>query len=485
MRRYTDGVLRLPERSTTRGAVLALLVLSGCKADRPSPAPATTLPGATTTLAAPPTTTAPVPRPADRGRDFAAEVRLLYRVVACAGDEAIPAALDAAVVKEHCAALRPRIEAHRKRYLAQAKPFLAALRPPGLPPAVVYPAGGGDLLSALTTYPEGREYTTLSLELSGDPRRLATLDKPALTTSLALIRQQVGPLLSQNNSTSENLMKGQRGEIPGQIAFFLIALAVHDYEPVSLRYFRIEPDGGLHYFSEEEIAASDRAPAGRLKGEWTPPDFAPTFSNAEIVFRPRGAADGETRIHRHIAANLADGPLAKQPGLLKHLEAKERISALTKAASYLLWRRDFSTMRNYLLSHMDLMISDSTGIPPSYAEAAGFTLETYGRFQGSFLPASGEYNDQFRKVWQRQPQRPLPFRYGYPDSAGAFHLVVSRPVRKGSTGMAALAPDIPVSLSASHGKRAGGKRASGTSPSGKKASHSRQAPRPPHKTKHA
>lgn len=463
-------------------AIAALLASIGCKGGgRPSPAAKPT----PVPTAAPSASPVATPSPAPAGQDFATEVRLLHRVVACAGDAAIPSGLDAAAIRDHCAALRPRIEAHRKRYLAQAKPFLAALRPANLPTAVVYPAGGGDLLSALTTYPEGREYTTLSLELSGDPRRLATLDKSALTTSLALIRQQVGPLLSQNNSTSENLMKGQRGEIPGQIAFFLVALAVHDYEPVSLRYFRIEPDGTLHYFSEEEIAASDRAPAGKLKGEWTPPDFAPTFSNAEIVFRPRGAAGGETRVHRHIAANLADGPLAKQPGLLKHLEAKGRISAMTKAASYLLWRRDFSTMRDYLLGHMDLMISDSTGIPPSYAEAAGFTLETYGRFRGSFLPASSDYNDQFRKVWQRQPERPLPFRYGYPDSAGAFHLIVSRPVPKGSAGMAALSPDIPVSLSASHGKRAGGKKASGMSASGRKASHSRQGPRPPHKTKHA
>ncbi len=36
-----------------------------------------------------------------------------------------------------------------------------------LPEAVVYPFGGGDLLSALAAYPDAAEYTTLSLELAG------------------------------------------------------------------------------------------------------------------------------------------------------------------------------------------------------------------------------------------------------------------------------------------------------------------------------
>ena len=41
---------------------------------------------------------------------------------------------------------------------------IQALKPAGLPKTVVYPFGGGDLISALTTYPEANDYTTLSLE---------------------------------------------------------------------------------------------------------------------------------------------------------------------------------------------------------------------------------------------------------------------------------------------------------------------------------
>jgi hypothetical protein len=132
------------------------------------------------------------------------------------------------------------------------------------------------------------------------------------------------------------------------------------------------------------------------------------------------------RVHRHIAANLADGPLAATPGVLRHLERKGPVAAMTKAASYLLWRRDFSKVRAYLLANMVFMVSDSTGVPPAEARRAGFVQDVHGRFSGSFLRADPAVNRQFRELWRAQPTRPLPFRYGYIDAGRQYHLVVTR-----------------------------------------------------------
>ena len=48
-----------------------------------------------------------------------------------------------------------------------------------MPKTVVYPFGGGDLLSALVAFPDATEITTISLEQAGDPRRLRTLTPDA------------------------------------------------------------------------------------------------------------------------------------------------------------------------------------------------------------------------------------------------------------------------------------------------------------------
>jgi hypothetical protein len=380
--------------------------------------------------APPPAATAPAATPAEAPADFGAEARALMKVVTCQGGAALPAGLDAATHAAYCKRQEKALAAYRDKYLPVAAPFLARLRPAGLPTTVVYPFGGGDLLSALTTYPEGRDYTTASLEHAGDPRRLAAIKTRAqLADSLELIRATSAGLLYANDSKTENLMKGQRGELPGQLAFFLTALAVHGYEPVSLRYFRVEQDGTLHYYTPAEIAAVEGEDAKLLRGKWTAPDFSRAFSNSELTFvRPGEDPATQARVHRHIAWDLSD-PAVRKTGIIEWLSAKGPVCAMTKAASYLLWREDFSRVRTYLLQHMVLMISDSTGIPPRHAAKAGFVQETYGTFEVAFLETSPQINAEFLALWTGQPRRKLPMRYGYIDGAkpvGHVHLLVTR-----------------------------------------------------------
>ena len=379
-------------------------------------------------------TPAPVPASLAVPADFVAEARALMRVVTCQGDGDLPLGLDAPTVAAYCKKQSKAIAAYRDRYLPLAGPFLARLRPAGTPTTVVYPFGGGDLVSALTTYPDGRDLTTLSLEHAGDPRRLTAIKtKAQLADSLELIRATSSGLLYASDSKTENLMKGQRGEIPGQLAFFLTALAIHGFEPVSLKYFKIEKDGSLHYFSAAEIAALEGQEARLLRGKWTEPDFSMAFSNSELTFVKRGEDPATAaRVHRHIAWDLSDAAIART-GIIAWLEGKGTIAAMTKAASYLLWRDDFSRVRKYLLGHMTLMISDSTGIPPHWARPAGFVQETYGSFDVSFLEASESINAEFKELWASQPARKLPFRYGYIDGlkdgdkpSGRYHLLVTR-----------------------------------------------------------
>jgi hypothetical protein len=400
-------------------------------------------PPASGTIAAPPDARKEPGNPA--GKDFADEVKMLFRVAACAGDAVIPSNVDVAIVKKHCDEILPKIEAYRTRYVGVVKPFLAAIEPPGLPTTVVYPFGGGDLVTALTAYPDAREITTISLELPGDPRRLRSMHKDALERSLQQLRRELGELLFVDDySRSETLKKTQRGDLPAELCFFLTALAVHGYEPVGLRYFTLRPDGSIHYLGDDEIESAERTLAVQRKGTWTPPDFSESFANSELTFRKKGeAADAPLRVHRHLAVNLSDDFLEKNPALLRHLEAKGRVAAMTKAASYLLWKSGFSRIRGYLLGHLDFMVSDSTGIPPRFAATAGLVQETYGAFKGSLLGADREDNVAFAALWKKQPARKLPFRFGYLDSAKQMHLLVTRVPSASASGADAGADAAP------------------------------------------
>jgi hypothetical protein len=369
-------------------------------------------------LAAAPATAAP--------RDFGPEAWLLYRAVACGGSGPIAAGLDAATVDAHCKQVAPWYPKIEGKYLAPARELFATLRPRDLPATVVYPFGGGDLLSALVTFPDATEITTLSLEHAGDPTRLTVATRAELRRGLATYREVLRELFANHDSASDNMKKLERGPVPGQLSMFLAGLVAHGYEPVSLRFFRLEPDGSLHYYDDAELAAMAPVKAKRKRSKWVDTDFSAAFTNSELTFRKIGDPSGRVITHRHIAADLSDNALAGSPALA-YLEHRGPIAVMTKAASYLLWLGAFAQIRDYLLGHMSWMASDATGIPPRFARKAGFTQTTYGRFAGAYLEdaVGSAAEGAMVKLWRDQPYRKLGFRYGYPDAKKQVHLMIT------------------------------------------------------------
>jgi hypothetical protein len=407
-------------------------------APAPAPAPAAAPTPAPTpaAAAADPAPTAPTPAPPGGGTDFAAQVRTLFRVGACGGDDPIDPRFDPRVVKRHCEEMDRYVAAYKKAWADKASAFIAGLRPADLPTTVVYPFGGGDLTSALVVFPDATEITTISLEAAGDVRTIDSVKKSELRTELDAIAHDVHRLFRSAHSTTKSLQEVSHGQLPGTIVFALAALAVHDMEPLSLRYFDVQPDGSLRYLTGDELderarvmADADRHKKPRHKRDWHywyEQDSA--FANVEITFRPRGQAGAAPRVYRHIVANLDDGHMAADRRVLTHLERKGKVAVMTKAASFLLWYDDFSQVRDYLLGHMAWMISDASGIPPSYAGPAGFEQITYGQFTGPyFIKDPKDTRAEMIKLWKGQPHRKLPFRFGYPDADKHNHLMITRP----------------------------------------------------------
>jgi hypothetical protein len=368
---------------------------------------------------------APAPVPREPGADFIAEARLLARAVACS-DGPLPAELagDRDVIERHCAVLRPAIARYRAAYFGGARAWFAAHVPADAPRAIVYPFAGGDLLSALVAFPDATEITTLSLELAGDPRTLTGLAPADLERELATFRRESGVLIVVGSNTSKNLSAQQTNALPGEVCSFLLGLVAGGYEPVAMRYFILDERGQLHYVEAAEIAG-DTTATHSLRGLWQRPAFAGSFRNVEIRFTKPG--DPTVRVHRHIAWNLDDATLARDPAVLRHLEAKGQVTVLVKGGSYLLWLADFSQLRDYLVSHLAWMLSDSTGILPAAAARAGLVQEPYGRFDGPVVTqVDGSAEDTaMRALWQH-PVGPMPFRFGYLDKLGNRHVLITR-----------------------------------------------------------
>ncbi len=350
--------------------------------------------------------------------DFLDDGKTLMVVGACAEGPEYTAAKD--IVAAHCKTLRAAQDDYKRDWIAPATQFFAARLPASAPKVVVYPFAGGDLSTALTVFPDADEITTLSLEPAGDPVALAHLSPGELKSSLAIVAKELAFLYKANFSVTMHMVGAMRGgRLPTQLIFSLSALALHGYELTGLRYFKVTPEGDIAYLTDDDIATIDKtakSTAGRnLK-----------YANVELRFHKVGAT--REQIYRHIMANVDDQNLKSTPGTLRHLEKKGTVSAMTKAASYLLTRADFHLLRGYLIDHVAWMVSDTTGVPPKYGKPAGFEYEAWGQFDGPGMAFGDPVAPQWKAEFAAQPKRELAFKFGYPDKHQHGHLFVMRKV---------------------------------------------------------
>lgn len=349
---------------------------------------------------------------AEDAHDFLPEAKALLVVGACAEGKA--PGVDPAIVDAHCKKLRPIQDEYKKAWVAVAREFFASHVPATIPRTVVYPFAGGDLSTALTVFPDADEITTLSLEPAGDPTALARLSPKQLTAALKVVTTELSSLYKSSFSVTMNMITAMRGgELPTQLIFSLSALSIHGFEPVALRYFKLAPDGSISYLTDADLAKlATVTDIGRRNR---------AFGNVELRFKKPG---GREQIYRHIQANLDDAHIKADPSALRHLEAKGEVTAMTKAASYLLTFEEFQTMRDWVIHHVRWMVSDTTGLPPSRGEPAGFAYETYGTFGQPNMNAGLSVAPEWRKLYAAQEARPLAFRFGYPDKKLHGHLII-------------------------------------------------------------
>jgi hypothetical protein len=362
--------------------------------------------------------------PKEPSNDFLDEAKELMISGACA--DGTPKVVAPAVVAAHCKKVKAYQASYRKKWLAPAREFFRAHVPTTIPKTVVYPFAGGDLSTALAVYPDADEITTLSLEPAGDARALSRLPPDKVKAQLAVAASELSYFYSLNFSKTVNMATAmQTSQLPTQLIFSLSALVIHGYEPVAMRYFQLTAVGDIKYLTAADLERIDQIKEiAKRNGE---------LGNVEIKFRKIGAK--REQIYRHIVANLDNKHLTANPAPLRHLYNKGRVAAMTKAASYLMALGTFHTIRAYLISNVDWMVSDTTGVAPKWGTPAGFEYEAWGKFENHSMGTAAGVVPSWRALYKSQRPRPLGFRFGYggTDASGAFthkHLIIMRKAKK-------------------------------------------------------
>ncbi|MCC6997240.1 MAG: hypothetical protein IT370_21680 [Deltaproteobacteria bacterium] len=356
-------------------------------------------------------------------QSLSTEAQQLWDVVSCKSDKP---SVDVPNYAKYCKLLAAEQATYQKRVGEKAKVFFKDKRPTDLPTTELYPFSGADVVSSLAAYPDATTYVHISLEQAGPPDRLSAIKPAQRRTGLDGLLSVMRGLFQKGNSTSVSLRAALEEAIPGVLPMYLVGIDTYGGTVTGLRYFDIDPSGEIVYL--DATGGADKKMAKKLDPRWVPPPFEARYANVEISFTVPW--DTRPRVLRHLAANLDDEHMKQLPGVGAFLKKLGTVSYLTKAAHYLLWRDDFTIIRDIGLAQAAFIVQDSSGYGIDQLPDTSWEVKAYGKFACDYLKLRGygRKGDQrsldLAKFFKGAPE--LGFRFGYPDCKGQHHVMLAK-----------------------------------------------------------
>lgn len=395
---------------------VTLPAASGCsrsEAVPPRPAPARPVPTATVAAAEPARVTAPVPPPAFdavRAKLLTQTGRLLAGLPV--GEGSLAAAEASPEYQAHAKKIRGLWQQHDRARLekvrAWAKEHVAEPGPAAR--TLFYPFAGPDALYPLAFFPAARRYVLVGLEPVGTVPDLASRSAGELAEDLSGMERYVRPIL-QISFFRTNEMKKDLAE-EGVLPILMVFLAGTGHEILDVGFVAVSAGGSV-----ESVPAGQE---GAARG-------------ARILFRAQG--ETEPRELLYFSQDLSDAGLKKRPELTAYLSSLGEQATFLKAASYLMYKPAFSTVRGLILDRSSLVLQDDSGIPYRFFGKDRWQTSLFGSYRRPIALFEERVQPDLVEAYAGPPPvAPLPFGIGYRHQEKDSNLMVARRAGGGKTG---------------------------------------------------
>jgi len=264
-------------------------------------------------------------------------------------------------------------------------------------PTMLYMFSGPDFLYATSFFPNASTYVLSSLEDIGAVPQLTSLTTASLDGALQRSEIALSSLLNFSFFITHN-MKTELygGPVNGTLPILYVFLArtgktIHEVEYVSL-----DAEGNMEAPNDGAKEANKRQAQSRTKG-------------VRIVF---SEGDGPRRTLYYFSTNLGDESVGIS-GFLPFCAKLGAADSLIKSASYLMYKRGFDQVRNFLLDDSATIVQDDSGIPLVFFDAKKWRLQPFGRYLYPIGEFPGVYQPQMTELFQRGNAIPIDFGIGY------------------------------------------------------------------------
>ncbi len=260
---------------------------------------------------------------------------------------------------------------------------------------VFYPFSGPDVLYADTFFPGSRVLLMAGLEPVGTMPDLNQLQAQGkLGPYLDSISKSLFTILAASFFKTKDMKVDFNNQlVDGLTPAMMVFLARAGYPVTDIQYVSLNTDGGV----------------GPRDKEGKP--------GVQITY-----ADGRQVLY--FSADISDGGLKHNPGFVKLMAKMAPGITYLKAASYLCYYDDFSTIRNAILSNSLGVVEDDSGVPFKYFDTAKWTVVPYGDYTGPIDLFKAYKQPDLTAFYAKTPHAQLPFGSGYKFHASVSSLLV-------------------------------------------------------------
>jgi hypothetical protein len=266
---------------------------------------------------------------------------------------------------------------------------------------VFYFFSGPDFLYAQALFPNAENYVLVAREPVGVLPEIEKMPREMLPGALGNLRKTLNAVLSWSFFITQDMKVDlNQQQLSGTLPVLLLFAA----------------RGGCKVESVEFIGLDQ---AGALTAEAKPA----TRGVKIALFGPHGRPQNLY----YFEADLGDWVLKKNDAVLKFCEALGRGSSLLKAASYLLHGGGFERVRDFTLTHSDLLVQDDSGIPLRHFDRARWQLRFCGRYAGPIEIFKQHYQAELAAAYRAAAPLPMGFSFGYRWVPSESGLLLARP----------------------------------------------------------
>lgn len=264
-----------------------------------------------------------------------------------------------------------------------------------------YMFSGPDFLYANEFFPNASTYILCGVEPVGPVPEIEKIPRPALVSSLANLRKSLDAVLSFSFFITKNMKVDlKQTQLSGTLPILYVFLARAGCTIDSVESVALGRDGNF-------------APEG--KG---------TTPGVRIRFTGR---NGREQTLYYFMTDLANWAIKVNPNFMNFCEQQGKGASLLKAASYLMHSDNFSQVRDFLLTHSNVILQEDSGIPYRYFAKEKWDIRFHGRYIGPINRFLKHGQLDLARDANASHPAPLPFSFGYQWKPSQSALLVATP----------------------------------------------------------